>query len=799
MGNFIYKNRILIIVISILIGIASLPMLKYLEKNAGVESMIDKSNKDYKYFKESEQIFGKMETIVVGVSDKESIFTPSSLKAIGELTDFIKNLEEIDEDDVMSLTTVDDLIAENRELIVQPLVEEYDNLTDDELSKIKVSVDNNPMIKKLLISSDKKSTLVVARVLGEITTDEKKISKLVKSIEQEIKRLKTVYKDTDFYLSGFSTSEAKITENMTKDLMRLTPITFLVVMFLLFLMLREMKTTILPISVTLISTALTLSFKALVKSPITISEIVIPVMLISISCAYGIHLIHEYHNQLKKGLNQKDAISETLRILNMPTILSAVTTAIGFISLITAPGKSIKNMGLFLAFGVVVSLFYSLFFIPAVLSFYKFREGKIFKFLEKKESAITKNVDNFFELVTVFISKRKKYILLIPAIIIILAIFSVFNLKYDTDVISYFYKNDDFRKGTEKINETMGGISDLYVVFDSEISDIIKEPQVLKKMEELQQYAESLNKVSRTFSLVDYVKHINYLINENKEEYRRIPSEKELIEVEKYINKNGREEVVYEKKEVDGKEQVANLLLLYELGGGESLENIVNSDYSKACIHVMISDTSTNTLRNVVNQLNKYIKENINIDGIKIRYTNHYLRQVMTDLMIQSQINSLITTLIAILFLLIVVNRSFIIGLIITLPTVIAVLCNFVAMWIFRVPLDVGTSILASIGIGVGIDYAVHFYQRFKINYKLDNDVISVIKKSINECGHGILSNALAVGLGFLTLYFSSFRIIFDIGWIIALSMFTTAFAALVILPAVIITFLPLISEKIKK
>ncbi len=773
--NFILKHRITIIITGILLTIIIGLFLPKLEQSAGIDSLIFRSSEHYRYYKEIEKIFGSMENITFGISGNKTIYEKDVFKAIGELTDFLKSREEVVEEDILSLTLIDNIIGGNRELIVQPLIENYNNISDDDLISIRQQVNENPLLKDRLVSKDEKNTIIIANILNSVSIDEVKLAKIINAAYAKIKELKKSYPNVSLNVSGYTTSQARITEFMTKDLKKLTPISIFIVMLVLLLILKEFRAMILPVIVTVISIVWTLSLKAIVKVPLTITEIVIPVMLISICCAYGIHIINEFYLYLNKGLDPKEVLRKIMKILFIPTLLSALTTAIGFLSLISAPGVSIRNMGIFLGFGVVVAMFYSLIFIPAILSFYKLKKTKMSKF-SKTKNLIKKFTTGFFDYLSYMVIKYKYLIVAITFILVILTVISIFNIKYDTDPVKYFHKNDEFRLGTEHINKVMGGISDLYIIFDSEIDDIIKEPSVLKAMWELQKYIENLDNVSYTFSIADYIRHINFTINDQNETFRKIPDIKETINAEKYNYINGRETITYEKKEVAGKDQVANLLLLYEMGGGDVLTSIVNSSYSKACIHIIISDTSTNALRTLIKQINSYINQNIKFDNIKIKYTNHYIRLITTDSIVQSQINSIITTLLAISILLILIYRSVLYGLITLLPTFIAIMCNFIVMWIFDVPLDIGTSVIASIGIGVGIDYAVHLYQRFKLNYiKYDNYKIAV-NNAIHDSGRGILSNAFAVGIGFIVLTFSSFKIIFDIGWIITLSMFTTSY-----------------------
>jgi hypothetical protein len=176
---------------------------------------------------------------------------------------------------------------------------------------------------------------------------------------------------------------------------------------------------------------------------------------------------------------------------------------------------------------------------------------------------------------------------------------------------------------------------------------------------------------------------------------------------------------------------------------------------------------------------------------VTVRYANHYIRVVMMDLIIDSQIFSLVTVLIAITILMSIIFRSPVIGIFTSLPVFIAVMLNFTIMWAFNITLNIGTSIIASVGMGVGIDYAIHYFSRFKLLLKTSGDYDGSVVKAATQTSRAILFNATAVGIGFLVLLFSEYGVIANIGWITTVSMFTTAFGSLIILPALLSIFKP--------
>ena len=113
--------------------------------------------------------------------------------------------------------------------------------------------------------------------------------------------------------------------------------------------------------------------------------------------------------------------------------------------------------------------------------------------------------------------------------------------------------------------------------------------------------------------------------------------------------------------------------------------------------------------------------------------------------------------------------------------------------------LDLVTSIIASVAVGVGIDYTIHFLTTYKEERAKTDNLEIVTRETFRKSGHGIVTNALAVGLGFLVLCFSKFVVLRYIGVLVAIVMFTSSYLAMTIIPGILNVFEPkFISKKNK-
>ena len=230
--------------------------------------------------------------------------------------------------------------------------------------------------------------------------------------------------------------------------------------------------------------------------------------------------------------------------------------------------------------------------------------------------------------------------------------------------------------------------------------------------------------------------------------------------------------------------------LLTSSASGSLIKSYVNQDFTVERIGIRMRDATAAALKELVDRVDPYIKDRFPAE-LRVDYGGDYERLKVGDVIIRGQIYSLLTTLAAIMLVLSIIFRSPLIGAMVTAPVAIAILFNFIVMWIFGVRLNPATAIIASVGMGVGVDYAIHLFSRFRLLFQASGDYRQSAADAIVESSRGILLNAAAVGVGFLVLLLSAYSIISQMGWIIALSMATTALASLTILPATIVIFRP--------
>ena len=176
------------------------------------------------------------------------------------------------------------------------------------------------------------------------------------------------------------------------------------------------------------------------------------------------------------------------------------------------------------------------------------------------------------------------------------------------------------------------------------------------------------------------------------------------------------------------------------------------------------------------------------------------MEYTMTKMIVSSQVQSLLISLISVFIIITIAFGSAWAGLVGAVPLALAILLNYMVMGFAGINLDLVTSIIASVAVGVGIDYTIHFLTTYKEERAKTDNLELVTRETFRKSGHGIVTNALAVGLGFLVLCFSKFVLLRYIGVLVAIVMFTSSYLAMTIIPGILNVFEPkFISKESKK
>lgn len=695
----------------------------------------------------------------------------SAIRAIESITIALDPL-----DDVVGVASVENIETTDGILTTGPVME-YPPTTDDECRAVRDKVRANGMLAGKIVSEDETATIVFAN-----TTFEGHESLMIalydriKQITEEIGGPET------YYLSGTPMIMSRESVYMKGDMGFLIPLVILLIMAILFLVFRNVRGMITPLLVVLISVVWTLGLMALLKVPISILSTALPVVLVAIGCADGIHIITHYYGKLSVGMEKRNAIVDTMEELSSAVIMTSLTSMAGFASNLTSSLTPIREFGLFTAFGIGAAMVFSLSFIPAMMTL--LGAPKQLGHAANRSARETL-LTQFLDRMGAFMIRRRTWVILglIPAFALV--IYMTFRVEVGYGFIKDFRKSSEIRISDDLINEKFPGSISFNVVIDSGKPGGAKDPQFLRKVQELQDSLEADPMVGGSTSIVDFLKRMNYVMHDNDSAYLRLPNPVEEVVTAPGAGPDAPPTI----ETVNGTDLVAQYILLYENSGGSDIEKVVDFDYQKINVIFQLKSSYSRDIAHIERKASEFINTRFH-NGVSGHMTGSGdLIVVISHYIINSQIISLVTSMATVLLMLIIAFWSLKGGLFAMMPIFFTIFMNFTMMRVFGVTLDVATAMIASMGVGIGIDYSIHFVSRYRIVYAKGGSVDEALSGTMHDTGKAIVFNGAAVAAGFLVLVFSNFKPIANVGWLVAVTMVVSATGSLVILPAMIRAF----------
>jgi predicted RND superfamily exporter protein len=323
-------------------------------------------------------------------------------------------------------------------------------------------------------------------------------------------------------------------------------------------------------------------------------------------------------------------------------------------------------------------------------------------------------------------------------------------MERNTNISAFFKKGNSTRVSEEILQTKFGDSSPVFIEFKGDIQS----PELLKKMSEMEEVIKQNPYVSTTTSVAALIEELNNAMGEGY----KIPDEKAKIEQ-----------------------------LWFLIDGQDVMQQLVSENLDAGVIQSRFASNKSTDTEAFIKSINEYIQKNSTPDcKISLNGMPSIYRQ-MDKSLLNRQMSSLALAIVFVFFLIGFSLKSFKMGFYGIMPIFATIILLFGFMGIAQIPLDIATVLVASVALGIGIDYSIHIISSFNFYFNQTGNVHQAMEKTILISGKAIIINAISVAAGFLVLLFSQIVPIQFFGLLIAISMFSSAFGALTLLPIIII------------
>lgn len=715
--------------------------------------------------REAERVFRLKHQVLVGITARAGdVFTPQVLGKVQRITASLADLPGVEKGSVFSLAgRARNITGTADGLEVLPLMETTPQ-TEPEIEALRQALRNNPVYVDAIISRDART----AAILADFNTDPGGFQGIVDKVTPIIERERDA--SVDITIGGRPVYLAQL-EHYSQRAELLFPLAVLVVGLIHYEAFRTLQGLILPLVTALLAVIWGLGMMGLVKAPMDAFNVTTPILIFAVAAGHAVQILkryyEEYHRLSRSGTasasaTSRQAVVESLTRVGPVMLAAGVVAGLGFLSLVVFEVATIRTFGVFTALGIFSALILELTFIPALRSILPPPGQR-----ESRRESEHRVWDRIMDTIAGWVLGRgRQWIYAGVVMLVVIWTVAAMRVTVDTPLRSYFFENLSFQRDDRALNDRLGGTNRLYILIEGGEEGAIKDPKVLSAMEATQRFLETQPHVGKTLSLADFVRRMNRAMHADEPGYDRIPESRELV---------------------------AQYLLAYSLSGDlEDLDSYVDDRYRSANILVLLKTDSTAYTQELISKLKTVLPAKFG-GQVKIQFGGDLAETAaLTETIVREKLLNIVQISAVILIITSLVFRSLTAGILVLVPLGLAVLANFGLMGLLGIRLNIATSVISAMAVGLGADYAIYFVYRLREELDQSSDEAVAFRTALTTAGKASLfvASAVAGGYGLLALSWG-FNIHIWFAILIMSAMLVSCLGAVTLLPSLILTFRP--------
>ena len=781
--------------------------------DASADTLVLENDSALRYYRSISARYGSEDYLVITYTPNSGLFSKTVLADLKELRQQLKNIERVD-----SVTTILDVpLINSPPVTLSELSKSVRTLesADTIPGMARNELTTSPFYSNLIISPDGHTTalqiifkrneiwhrlfqqrndLRVKRMEKEFTSEDaaklERVSSefdqfsdsLLEKEKQDIQTIRDImdqHRDTaKLFLGGVPMIVADSMSYVRSDLVifGLAVLTLLVIF--LYTAFRKFHWVFLPLITCAVTGFFMLGTLGILGWRVTVVSSNFISLLLIITMSLTVHLIVRYRelHAANPDSDQRWLVSQTLRSKFLPSFYTAITTMVAFASLIFSDIRPVIDFGWMMVIGIAVAFFFTFTLFPSSLMLLKADQ-------QTKLSDITGTVTRY---IANLIERRKLCVLLTALSLAVVSIIGISRLTVENSFISYFKSSTEIYQGMKLIDTELGGTTPLDVIIDAPQSFYLEQAEeqpdpYIGAYGQLEQ-TEDINVAGTSFwfnsyMLEDVDKVHSYL--------DQLPETGKVLSISTAMRML---ELLKDGKNLDD----FFLAVLFKRLPGEVKQSLfspyMSADGNQLRFSVRVIDSDPDLKRaelitriqeHLVNKMG-FQPEQVHLSGMLVLYNN------MLQSLFSSQIKTLGVVFLAILFMFVILFRSFKMAALAIVPNILAATTILGIMGLLGIPLDIMTITIAAITIGIAVDDTIHYVHRFQEEYWVDRNYWFAIMRCHNSIGRAMYYTSIIITLGFSILALSNFIPTIYFGLLTGAAMITALIANLTLLPLLI-------------
>ena len=697
--------------------------------------------------------------VVIGVKDK-TFFTPKAYAAWAKLMNSLKNDPNVD-----LIISINDLkkLEKNESLEKFELVPFVDsNKTTDKayLEKIKQELFNDLPFYEGLLFNKKSGTIRSAIYLEKkiVNTPARKdfiLKKLVPAIEKFEAETKI-----DLRVSGMPYIRTLNAQTIIGEISIFIGASLLVTSLLFFFFFRSFRATLISIIIVIIGVMWSFGFLGLLNYEITVLTALVPSLIIVIGIPNCIFLTNKYHQEYKVHRNKVKALQRVTTKIGMATLMTNLTTAIGFFTFVSSNNDLLIEFGNVTSINIMALFFLCIIVIPIFHSYIPAPKDRHIEHLDRGY------VKSFMDWILRNVKENRFSIYVIAISLLVVSIIGIYKMRISGSIIEDMPKKEAFFQDIIFFEKEFDGVMPLEIMIDTKRKKGVMKLSTLKRMEELEQAIDEIPELSKPISVVNLVKYSKQAYYNGNPDYYELPTSQEqafILSYAKNATKNSKENLM--KSYVDSTGQYARITTFMRDENGDAIPKI-EAEIRKEADKIFPPD-----------------RFHVTITGKALVF------QKGTGYLLDNLLSSLIFAFFLTALLIGFMFRSFKMILVSIIPNLLPLLLTAGIMGFFNIPLKPSTILVFGIAFGLSVDDTVRFLSQYREELKKNNwKIRKSVYATFNDAGLSMFYTSIVLFFGFSVFMLSSFGGTIALGGLISLTLLFGMLSNLMLLPALVLT-----------
>lgn len=647
--------------------------------------------------------------------------------------------------------------------IVQIVPDEIPETGSPEMAQIRALAYSKPQVAKKLVSQDGRNAWTLVKLRAFPSEEEWKQTGNVSPdivTGEEVTRIITQEKYAS--LHPLATGMPYVTQQKTvyigEEMGRLVMIAAIICILVMLLMTRSLRGIVCPLLSVLGGVAMTFGIAGYTQMYVDSTVLMIPAILaFAVSIAYNIHIFAYFRQCMRAHGKRKQAVVETVSEIGWSVVFCGLTTVISLLSFMVIPIRPMKCVGLMSSMTVLFVLLTTLLIAPVLLSFGRDRQPK-----PGIDGEGGTRLSRAMEHLNDFTFKHSKAIVAVFVVACVGFGIGLWKIEPAFDIektmgIKVPYVQDVLKVG----HSELGALYSYDLVMEFADEDEAKQPENLRKLEQLETLVGDYSLTKRTNSILDILKDLNQTLNGGDVAYYRIP---------------------------ETEEEVAQMLMLYENAGGSETEYWIDYGYKRLRLMVEISDFNSAEVERELADIMARTAELF--PGVTVTAVGNIPQYTaMMQYLVRGQMQSFLISVLIIGLLLMIAFQSVRVGLIGLIPNLMPAIFVGGFMGWAGIPLDMMTATLIPMMLGMAVDDTIHFFNHSKLEFDRSQNYSDAIRRTFRVVGVAIVTTSIITSAVFACFATSACAMCLNFGILAVIGILSALLADLFITPLLVKKF----------